>query len=54
MMGDFNADCNYVRAADWKEIRLRTDTDRFYWPLGDEVDTTVSTTDCAYDRLVKT
>ena len=33
----------------WDDIRLRTD-ERFLWTIGDEVDTTVSDTDCPYDR----
>ncbi|PIK49290.1 putative deoxyribonuclease-1 [Apostichopus japonicus] len=48
MMGDFNADCTYVSSSDWANIDLRQDS-RFYWPLGDSVDTTVKSTDCAYD-----
>jgi len=49
--GDFNADCSYVGPADWENIRLWTDN-RFTWIIGNGVDTTVSATDCAYDRLV--
>ncbi|XP_071826107.1 deoxyribonuclease-1-like [Apostichopus japonicus] len=51
MMGDFNADCTYVSSSDWANIDLRQDS-RFYWPLGDSVDTTVKSTHCAYDRFV--
>ncbi|XP_071826100.1 deoxyribonuclease-1-like [Apostichopus japonicus] len=51
MMGDFNADCSYVSSSDWANIDLRHDS-RFYWPLGDSVDTTVKSTHCAYDRFV--
>jgi len=49
--GDLNADCTYVRPADWPNIRLRNDP-RFLWTIGDSVDTTVTSTDCAYDRLI--
>ncbi|KAL4229429.1 Deoxyribonuclease-1-like 2 [Mactra antiquata] len=49
--GDFNADCNYLRLSDWKTISLRTDT-RFEWLLDDDVDTTVATSACSYDRFV--
>jgi endonuclease/exonuclease/phosphatase family metal-dependent hydrolase len=50
--GDFNAGCNYVKAADWPKIRLRTDH-RFLWVIGDDANTTVNqNTNCAYDRLV--
>ena len=48
-MGDFNADCSYVTSSEWADIDLRNDN-RFYWSLGDSVDTTVSSTHCAYDR----
>ncbi|XP_006892345.1 PREDICTED: deoxyribonuclease gamma [Elephantulus edwardii] len=51
-MGDFNADCNYVRKKAWKDIRLRTDPG-FVWLIGDQEDTTVKeSTNCAYDRIV--
>ncbi|XP_038077129.1 deoxyribonuclease-1-like [Patiria miniata] len=49
--GDYNADCDYVKASYWPTIRLRTES-RFYWLTPDEADTTVSNTDCAYDRFV--
>ena len=51
IIGDFNADCSYVSQSDQNSIRLWTDS-RFTWWLGDEVDTTTSSTDCAYDRIV--
>lgn len=51
LAGDFNADCNYVCSTCWGGIDLWTD-DRFTWLLGNSLDTTVSSTDCAYDRLV--
>nr|XP_032823152.1 deoxyribonuclease-1 isoform X2 [Petromyzon marinus] len=51
LLGDLNADCSYVTASDWGRIRLRSDS-RFSWLIGDEVDTTVGTTNCAYDRIV--
>jgi len=53
LAGDFNADCNYVCKSCWDDINLWTD-DRFKWLLGNEIDTTVSSTDCAYDRVVVT
>lgn len=48
-LGDFNADCSYVRSADWPHIRLRTSRD-FQWLIPDTADTTVTNTNCAYDR----
>ncbi|NWX95587.1 DNSL2 protein, partial [Nothoprocta ornata] len=50
-LGDFNADCSYVRPEDWSSIRLRT-SDVFKWLLPDSADTTVGKSDCAYDRIV--
>ncbi|XP_050405109.1 deoxyribonuclease-1 [Patella vulgata] len=49
--GDFNADGDYVRKGDWEKITLRSDR-RFSWLINDDVDTTVGSTDCAYDRFV--
>ncbi|XP_010601815.1 deoxyribonuclease-1-like 2 isoform X1 [Fukomys damarensis] len=50
-LGDFNADCNYVRAQDWAAIRLRS-SEIFKWLIPDSADTTVGNSDCAYDRIV--
>ncbi|XP_025963552.2 deoxyribonuclease-1-like 2 [Dromaius novaehollandiae] len=50
-LGDFNADCSYVRPDDWSSIRLRT-SDVFKWLLPDSADTTVGKSNCAYDRIV--
>ncbi|XP_062444383.1 deoxyribonuclease-1-like 2 [Rhea pennata] len=50
-LGDFNADCSYVRQDDWSSIRLRT-SDIFKWLLPDSTDTTVGKSHCAYDRIV--
>ena len=52
MMGDFNADCSYVGSNDWSSIGLWTDN-RFNWLIDNYADTTVSSTDCAYDRFVR-
>ncbi|KAI8479423.1 Deoxyribonuclease-1 [Branchiostoma belcheri] len=51
ILGDLNADCDYVPRSAWNEIRLRT-ARRFSWLIGDDVDTTVTSTHCAYDRFV--
>ncbi len=53
ILGDFNAECNYVRSSERGSISLWTDS-RFKWLIGNEADTTVSATDCAYDRIVAT
>ncbi|XP_043833016.1 deoxyribonuclease-1 [Dromiciops gliroides] len=50
-MGDFNADCTYVTPSQWTSIRLRTNP-AFQWLIPDTTDTTVTPTDCAYDRIV--
>jgi endonuclease/exonuclease/phosphatase family metal-dependent hydrolase len=49
--GDLNADCSYVGSSDWSKIRLRQDS-RFLWTIPDTADTTVTNTDCAYDRMI--
>lgn len=51
IMGDLNADCSYVPRYKWKEIALKADPS-YYWLIDDGVDTTVSKTDCAYDRFI--
>lgn len=53
ILGDLNADCSFVSASDWATISLRNDS-RFVWLIEDDVDTTTSSTDCAYDRFVVT
>ncbi|XP_069501562.1 deoxyribonuclease-1-like 1 [Ambystoma mexicanum] len=52
LLGDFNADCDYVAKKRWPQIRLRVEPS-LTWLIGDEVDTTVrANTNCAYDRIV--
>merc|ERR1712002_80007 len=51
LMGDFNADCDYVKSSEWSDISLRTDNS-FEWLISDYADTTVKSTNCAYDRIV--
>ncbi|XP_061740049.1 deoxyribonuclease-1 isoform X1 [Nerophis ophidion] len=53
LLGDFNTDCSYVTVSEWRHIRLFTDKS-FHWLIPNEADTTVSHTDCAYDRIVVT
>ncbi|XP_078483452.1 deoxyribonuclease gamma-like isoform X2 [Ciona intestinalis] len=53
ILGDLNADCSYVCQSCWDSVGLRTDP-TFHWLVGDDVDTTVSNTDCAYDRIIVT
>ena len=49
LMGDFNADCSYVPKTKLKKLALRSKG--FHWLIPDEWDTTVASTNCAYDRL---
>uniref|UniRef100_A0A8C3A3R7 Deoxyribonuclease n=1 Tax=Cyclopterus lumpus TaxID=8103 RepID=A0A8C3A3R7_CYCLU len=53
LLGDFNTGCNYVSGSDWQQIRLFTDKS-FHWLITDEADTTVSQTNCPFDRIVVT
>ena len=48
IMGDFNADCSYVSNAESSKLKLRDS--KYRWWIGDDVDTTVGRSDCAYDR----
>jgi len=54
MLGDFNAGCRYVTGPGWKNIRLRTQTDRYRWLIDDDAVTNLSDTPCPYDRIVAT
>lgn len=49
LLGDFNAGCSYVSNSNWSNIRLRTDQS-YTWLIPDSVDTTVTNTNCPYDR----
>ncbi|XP_061178392.1 deoxyribonuclease-1-like [Saccostrea echinata] len=49
--GDLNADCSYLSRTKMKELSIRNDT-TYKWLIDDYQDTTVSGTNCAYDRVV--
>ncbi|MGH0186976.1 UNVERIFIED_CONTAM: hypothetical protein FKN15_023293 [Acipenser sinensis] len=52
ILGDFNADGDYVSNRKMKKISLKTEPG-FHWLIGDDVDTTVNTgNDNTYDRIV--
>ncbi|XP_062614587.1 deoxyribonuclease-1-like [Saccostrea cucullata] len=51
LMGDFNADCSYASEEELSSKAFYTDP-LFQWLIDWNVDTTTSTTDCAYDRIV--
>lgn len=46
--GDLNADCRYLKDGD--DVALRGP--EYIWIVDDDSDTTVATTDCAYDRFI--
>ncbi len=46
IMGDLNADCTYYNPS------VEDDFEGWYWLIEDDEDTTVSATDCAYDRII--
>ncbi|KAI8512333.1 Deoxyribonuclease-1 [Branchiostoma belcheri] len=52
ILGDFNGDCDFVRPIHWDSISLWTRHRTYDWLIGDDVDTTITSTDCAYDRIV--
>jgi len=47
IMGDLNADCDFFNPRDPHSLR---EDPPFAWLIGDDVDTTTTSTDCAYDR----
>ena len=49
LLGDFNADCDYLSIATYSQLNLVKDS-RFTWLINE--DTTTGSTACAYDRLV--
>ncbi|KAK2906662.1 hypothetical protein Q8A67_005647 [Cirrhinus molitorella] len=52
ILGDFNADGNYVSEDEIQTIRIRSDKN-FHWLIKDDEDTTASTrNDNTYDRIV--
>lgn len=52
VLGDFNADCDYISEEGLNMMPMRNE--EFTWIVPDTEDTTVSATDCAYDRIVMT
>ena len=48
-LGDFNADCSYLSDSAYNSLDLIQKG--YNWPIGKNEDTTVSSTDCAYDRF---
>ncbi|KAI4790768.1 hypothetical protein KUCAC02_022274 [Chaenocephalus aceratus] len=55
VLGDFNAGSNYVKARDWKKIRLFDTNKYFHWLIANGVDTTLAAKSSnAHDRIVVT
>ena len=50
ILGDLNADCSYASAQELWDSPLRFP--QYKWLVNDLADTTVSSTDCAYDRII--
>jgi deoxyribonuclease-1-like protein len=50
MLGDMNADCSYLSASEAASLTLRNSS--YLWVVPDTADTTVKSTDCAYDRII--
>lgn len=46
ILGDLNADCNYYNP------EIEPEFDSWIWLITDEMDTTVTSTNCAYDRII--
>ncbi len=46
VLGDLNADCTYYKP------EQDTEFDTWVWAITDDQDTTVASTDCAYDRII--
>jgi len=52
ILGDYNADCTYASSEELWSSPMRNSN--YTWLISDSVDTTVSSSDCAYDRIVTT
>jgi endonuclease/exonuclease/phosphatase family metal-dependent hydrolase len=50
LLGDMNADCSYLTASEAASLPLRNSS--YLWVVPDNADTTVKSTDCAYDRII--
>ncbi|XP_022325780.2 deoxyribonuclease-1-like [Crassostrea virginica] len=49
--GDLNADCSYISPSQLAALSIRRDPS-YQWLINDHQDTTVSSSGCAYDRLI--
>ncbi|GAU90879.1 hypothetical protein RvY_03237 [Ramazzottius varieornatus] len=51
VLGDYNADCQYVRKSDWDSITLFTKKD-YTWFIPTGTDTAAMSSECTFDRAV--
>ncbi len=50
LLGDMNADCSYLSQSEASALALRNAS--FTWVVPESADTTVKSSDCAYDRII--
>ncbi|CAF0807827.1 unnamed protein product [Brachionus calyciflorus] len=50
ILGDFNIDCSYISTSDRQSVALTLND--FTWYIRDRYATTISTSNCAYDRIL--
>jgi len=53
VLGDLNLGCDYANSEQIANLDLRSLT-KFRWLIGDDADTNVADTQCAYDRIIVT
>lgn len=51
IFGDMNAGCKYISPYELKYSNLKRNND-YIWLIDNDIDTTVSNTNCAYDRVI--
>ena len=52
ILGDYNADCSYASSEELWQSPMRNSN--YTWLIPDSADTTVASSECAYDRIVTT
>ncbi|OWA54989.1 putative Deoxyribonuclease-1 [Hypsibius exemplaris] len=51
VLGDYNADCQYVRKSAWDSVKLYTNP-AFHWFIPTGTDTAAMASECTFDRAV--
>jgi deoxyribonuclease-1-like protein len=51
LIGDMNADCQYVKKSDWEKVSLSKDP-RFLWLIKTGLDTASMNSECTFDRII--